>query len=110
MVLEKLTVMVAGIVITGWVARLVRYNYRATRIVLVGEEDKDSGHARKEERKEGRRFLAPGMSSGHSRGVNNFNPIDEIVFNSLSRFDGEVCVLPRGVNPKSRFSLGVYRG
>ena len=53
MVLEKLTLVVAGIVITGWVARLVRYNYRATRIVLVGEEDKDSGHARKEERKEG---------------------------------------------------------
>ena len=53
MVLEKLTVVVAGIVITGRVARLVRYNYRATRIALVGEEDKDSGHARKEERKEG---------------------------------------------------------
>ena len=53
MVLVKLTVVVAGIVITGWVARLVRYNYRATRIALVGEEDKDRGHARKEERKEG---------------------------------------------------------
>ena len=58
MVLVKLTVVVAGMVITGRVARLVRYNYRATRIALVGEEDKDSGHARKEERKEGRKEIS----------------------------------------------------
>ena len=38
--LVTLTVVVAGIFITGRVARLVMYNYGATRIALAGEKAK----------------------------------------------------------------------
>ena len=66
-VLVTLTVVVAGIPITERVARLVRYNYGATRIALAGERQRR--RARQEGRKKGRRkFLAPGMSPIPPRG------------------------------------------
>ena len=64
--LVTLTVVVAGIFITGRVARLVMYNYGATRIALAGEKAKVASTPGG---KKGRRkFLAPGMSPILPRG------------------------------------------
>ena len=109
--LVTLTVVVAGIPITERVARLVRYNYGATRIALAGERQRR--RARQEGRKKGRRkFLAPGMSPIPPRGggerFNSFNFTDEIILTAYPDFAVRFAsYLRRQI--LSRLSTGVYK-
>ena len=104
-VLVALTVAVAGILMTGRVARLVRRNHKAIRITLAEEYDRSSRPAA-ERKKEV--FLPAEASCGRSQGVKNSNPTDVAYLDSVLRFVGEVPVLSGAVNPKSRLSTGVY--